>query len=182
MSFLLYERFSSEGVRFLRPTGEDFSLAGYNLIYSAWVRRGRPTARGWHVTAGELIELQTCGQHDCRTRSLVIDFHPSAKWRIGLVELLDIYAYTYQATAPQESAWTPFMLRGRYIFYTEYKHDITVQKQQIISLLSEAVSDADVIEFLYLNGTDTGWNWGSSGRANAVFIEEEARTYFRQFF
>lgn len=95
MAFLEFECFQTEGERLVRPTGNNFSLAGNNLIKRAWERRGRPLDTGWYVSEEELIRIHSAGTHDCLTRRLVIDFDPNATQRIGLVELLDVYAYTW---------------------------------------------------------------------------------------
>lgn len=183
MSFLLYERVVQNGAAVLRPTGEEFSLSGYNLIYKAWEKRGRPTDQGWQVSEDELIQLHTKGQHDCRTRCLVIDWAPQAARYIGLVELLDVFPYTYEADAPRKAAWTPMMLRLRNVLYKEFDHKITAaERQEIISSVPEPAPDADFVEFLGLQGEDEGFKFGGGGPGIAVFIENKAREYFRCFF
>ena len=158
MAFLEFECFQTEGERLLRPTGNKFSLAGYQLIYQAWTRRGQPLDTGWHVSEEELIQIHSAGTHDSATRRLVIDFHPNATWRIGLVELLDIYAYTSS-------------------------NEDGLQKKEILERLPDPDPDAaDIVEFLYLKGHDGGWNWGKNGMTNAVFLKGCARDYFRRFF
>jgi uncharacterized protein YhfF len=94
MAFLIFERLVDAGGATLRPTGQPFSLAGYNLVYRAWEARGRPTDEGWDVSADELVRLVTNGEHTAATRRLIIDFDPNAKRRIGLIELVHVYAYT----------------------------------------------------------------------------------------
>ena len=42
MAFLEFERFQKEGKTFIRLTGREFKLAGYNLIFKAWKRRAMP--------------------------------------------------------------------------------------------------------------------------------------------
>ena len=47
MAFLIFERTDGNGGSgMLRPTGEHFRLAGYNLIYQAWETRDQPLAQG----------------------------------------------------------------------------------------------------------------------------------------
>ncbi|MGD0267383.1 MAG: hypothetical protein ABSD47_20930 [Candidatus Methylomirabilota bacterium] len=180
MAFLVFECVVQGGRGVLRPAGQHFQLGGYQLIYQAWDKRGRPTDQGWHVSADELIALHTNGKESYKTRRLVIDFDPRATWRIGLVELLHVYAYTYGGGKPGEAAWTPLMLRLRDVFYIE--RNITPdQKTRIIAKISEPTRDDHFIEFLYLGGA-TGWNWGRNGSTNAVFIKPDAREYFQKFF
>ena len=183
MAFLEFECFQTEGERLLRPTGNKFSLAGYQLIYQAWTRRGQPLDTGWHVSEEELIQIHSAGTHDSATRRLVIDFHPNATWRIGLVELLDIYAYT-SSNEDGMPEWTPLMLRLRDIYYHEYDPPLDgLQKKEILERLPDPDPDAaDIVEFLYLKGHDGGWNWGKNGMTNAVFLKGCARDYFRRFF
>ena len=183
MSFLRFERTNgNRGLGVLQPTGEHFRLAGYNLIYQAWKIRGQPLDHGWHVSADELIRIDSNGLHTYDTRRMVIDFDPNARWRIGLIELLDVYAYTW-GNGSGEASWTPLMLRLRDVFYEEYDPEITNhQRNEIMQQLPEPNDDSDFVEFLYLKGCDGSWNWGMNGRTNAAFLQGEARAYFRQFF
>jgi hypothetical protein len=183
MAFLIFERLAIGAEGILRPTSETYKLGGYNLIYEAWQQKGRPIDTGWHVTADELIRLHSGGAHRHEDRRLIIDFDPNATWRIGLVELLEIRAFTW-GDGKGNPSWTPLMLRMQDVFYEEYDVPITpAQKVDILASLPEPESGAsDFIEFLYLNGPEYGWNWGMNGMTKAVFLYGEARNYFRQFF
>ncbi len=182
MSFLVFEEFEDGGTPALRPTGQTFSLAGYNLLYRAWERLGRPIDRGWHVSRTELLDLHFgSGVHPPDAR-LIIDFHPSATGRIGLVEPMDIYAWTF-GTETGQVAWTPLMLRLRDVFYEEYEDALTPDARR--TALERIPTDwpaSESVEFLYLNGDARGWNWGRNGMTNAAFIHGGARGYFRKFF
>ena len=183
MAFLIFDRVIQGNAAILRPTGQGFSLAGYNLVYHAWETRGHPTDQGWEVSADELVRLATNGSHTTATRRLIIDFDPKAKRRIGLIELLHIYAYTYQGREPGTVDWTPLMLKMRDFFDEEYEHSIsTEEKAKRISAVPERADAPECVEFLYLNGTQKGWTWGRNGSTNAAFIEIAARDYFRSFF
>ena len=48
-----------------------------------------------HISAYDLIKTRTNGEGNTETYSLLIDFHPGSTTRIGIIVLLDIYAYTY---------------------------------------------------------------------------------------
>jgi len=183
MAFMIFERRQLDGTIVLCPTKESFSLAGYNLLHAAWTNRGSPIETGWHVSADELIKLQYDGVHDSNTRRFVIDFDPKTTRRIGLIELLDVYAFTW-GNDSGGPGWTPLMLRFRDLFYEEYDPHINeARKAEIISCLEEPKeSTPDCVEFLYLNGPQFGWNWGMNGMTNAAFINGRAREYFRQFF
>jgi hypothetical protein len=183
MAFLLFERTVVDGRPVIRPTGSTFSLGGYNLIYQAWQAHGSPVDMGWHATADELIQLQTNQVHDYTTRRLVIDFDPTTTRRIGLIELLDVYAYTW-GDGNGGPSWTPIMLKLRDVYYAEYDPPINqARKAAILADLAEPAPDSpDFVEFLYLNGPGYGWNWGKNGMTNAVFLQGAARDYFRQFF
>jgi hypothetical protein len=179
MAFLIYKKHYD----FLYSTGEYYSLAGYNLIYNLWKKLGQPTEQGWHATANDLIYEHTGGKESYDTLRLLVDFHPSATWRIGLIELLDIYIYTYVAEKENEASWSPMMLRFRDIYYEEFEYEITLaEKGKKIERLRAPDSQEDFIEFLYLNGTNQGWNWGTNGRTNAAFIQGAARDFFRKYF
>ena len=183
MAFLLFERTVVGGRPVIQPTGSTVKLAGYNLLYKAWEIHGRPVDKGWHATADELIRLHTNGAHDYATRRLIIDFDPNATWRIGIIELLDVHAYTW-SDGNGGPSWTPLMLRLRDVHYEEYDPPIDqIKKAEILSNLPEQASDnPDFVEFLYLNGPSYGWNWGKNGMSNAAFLQGAARDYFRKFF
>ena len=183
MAFLLFERLTEAGKSVIRPTGETFSLGGYNLIFQAWQHKGSPTDTGWHITADELIRLRTGNAFSYEERRLVIDFDPTADWRIGLIELLDVYAFTW-GDGNGGASWTPLMLRMRDVFYGELDPPLTPgHKQSMLASLPEPADDSsDFVEFLYLNGPTHGWNWGKNGMTNAVFLQGAARDYFRKFF
>ncbi|OQX25597.1 MAG: hypothetical protein BWK80_14750 [Desulfobacteraceae bacterium IS3] len=178
MAFLVYKK--QDG--YLLAAGENYSLAGYNLIYKLWEKREKPINKGWHISSGDLIHEYTNGKETVNTLSLLIDFHPTATTRIGIIELLDIYAYTYSYSGKTGNAdWTPMMLRLRDVYYDEKPISIQ-EKEEILKKLKEPTDDKDFVEFLYINGNDRGWNWGRNGMTNAAFIMGEARDYFRKFF
>lgn len=179
MAFLVYIKQNGN----LVATGETYRLAGYNLIYQLWEKRGKPTDQGWHVSANDLIKIHTEEKESYDTRRLLVDFHPNAKWRIGVIELLDIYIYTYPGAKRDEAGWSPMMLRFRDVYYEEFEKQITAkEKEEITRNIADPESSEDFIEFLYLNGSNRGWNWGMNGMTNAAFIQGLARDYFRKFF
>lgn len=179
MAFMVYGRKAGNLVQ----TGESFSLAGYNLVYNLWEERGKPTDQGWHMTADDLIRRHTDGKGSIQTIALLIDFHPNARNRIGIIELMDIHAYTYSGATKKDAGWTPMMLRLRDVLYKEYEKEITKQeKDQKLQSLKDPNNQEDFIEFLYLNGSGKGWNWGRNGMTNAAFIHGPAREYFRRYF
>ena len=183
MAFLEFECIEKEEGRILRYSGNEFSLAGYQLIYQAWERKGRPLNSGWHATQDDLLRIYSDGLHDSMTRHLVIDYDPNSIKHIGLVELLDVYAFTW-GDDNGRAAWTPLMLRLRQLFEGEYEQPFESSwKDAILADLPEPdPATPDFVEFLYLNGADKGWRWGMNGMANAAFLHGAARDYFRQFF
>ena len=120
MAFMFYDKKNGK----LNKTGKYFSLAGYNLIIHLWEKQGKPTNKGWHISADELIREYTKDKGSIQTNALLIDFHPNARNRIGIIELMDIYAYTYFSAKKQKVEWTPMMLRLRDVLYEEYDKKI----------------------------------------------------------
>ena len=179
MAFIVYKKENGK----LIAINETFSLAGYNLIYRLWVNRERPTDQGWHISADDLIKVHTEGKESYKTRGLLVDFDPKSKRRIGIIELLDIYIYTFSSTKPDEAGWSPMMLRFRDIMYEEFEKEITLDaKYGKIMEIDDFENKGDFVEFLYLNGSDKGWKWGMNGMTNAAFIQGPAREFFRQYF
>jgi hypothetical protein len=179
MAFLYYQREKGK----LKKTGQSFSLAGYNLIYQLWELNGSPTDQGWHISANDLIKRYSNENDSHTSAAMLIDFDPSSKWRIGIIEILDIYLYTYSGTTREKSGWSPMMLRFRNVMYEEYDDELREDKKnKILESINDTHSSEDFVEFLYLNGSDKGWNWGRNGMTNAAFIEGPARDYFRKYF
>ena len=178
---MIFEQAAFEDRTILRQTGETFKLAGYNLLYQAWEKRGKPLNTGWRITRDELIQLHFAPQPPRDGVRLIIDFHPTATGRIGLIEPVEIYAYTWGDNGVAE--WTPLMLKLRDVFYEEYEQTISPeQKTEILGAIPCNFAGQEWIEFLYLNGDNKGWNWGRNGMTNAAFLQGDARDYFRQFF
>lgn len=100
----------------------------------------------------------------------------------SLVELLDVYGYTFEHDDNEnEAGWTPLMLRIGDLFWRNLEEPISEsQKKKILSRIpEEPPNPRESIEFLYLQGEQGGWNWGRVGQVNAAFIYDGARDYFR---
>jgi hypothetical protein len=185
MAFLIFERtITPDGSR-LRNTDEHYKLSGSeNLIYRAWKEQGSPD-RGWQVSADELIKIHSNGAHSKETRRLLIDWIPSSKKQIGLIELEKIIAYTYcegNNSKEKEAIWTPLMLFMQDTYYHDPGRDLQLEeKNSKLKDINEA-NDKQFIEFLYLQGDARGWNWGRNGMTNAAFIGGRARDFFREYF
>jgi len=153
MAFLVYRRSVQNGIEVLNETGNAFSLAGYNLIYSAWQRHNKPIQQGWHVIINELIEL------------------------------LEINLYTWGGDTPNSAGWTPMMLRLRDVLDEWSAEPMSPEERtKRRATLWQPAYGGDFVEFLYLKGDDGRWNWGRNGSTNAVFLHDAARDYFRSHF
>lgn len=179
MAFLLYKVTKSDPLTISR-TEEGFSLAGKNnLIHKAWENRNFPLDKGWSVTEEELVKLHDSNA-SCSTKRLVIDFDPESKTHIGLMEILEIYAYTHGVQGPDIVGWTPLMLRLRVLRDVDDVLPANIDEGKSIIEISK--ENEEIIEFLYLNGNAKSWNWGKNGRTNAALIDESSRSFFKQFF
>lgn len=178
MSFLLYSKTVNEEKTTYTNLEKSYSLAGFNLIHSHWEKQNKPIG-GWPISAEEMLSSLN-KEYSSNTHALMVDFHPSALYRVGLVEILNIYVYTYGTHEKVE--WSPLMLELKDVYYKEYSENqdaetIAKEKDRV-----ETTTDRRIFEFLYLKGDDYSWNWGSSGRTNAAFIDEDARKYFAPIF
>jgi hypothetical protein len=182
MGFFVFEKYESAENTLLRKTDKTFKLAGYNLLHQAWEARGKPRDEGWYVTREELVRLRFPNE-TADSKRLIIDFDPSADWRIGLIEPTVIYAFSYGGDN-QSISWTPLMIKFRDVFYSDnYETPLTPEKKtEILAAVRPFDEDKESIEFLYLNGDSRGWNWGKNGMTNAAFLYDGAREYFRKFF
>jgi len=183
MTFHVYSREAQAGTYVLHLTNEEFKLAGYNLLYSAWERRGKPICKGWSVTASELVAIHTDNTESDDTRSLVIDYFPSNMSRIPLIEIREIHLFNWGDPGSGRVDWTPLMLRLRDVLDEWFESALTeAQRWEKMGRIEIAENGPEFVEFLYLKGDDGGWNWGRNGATNAVFLHGEARDYFRQNF
>jgi hypothetical protein len=119
MGFFVFEEYGSTAGTLLRKTSETFKLAGYNLLHQAWEARGKPLDEGWQVSREELVRLRFPNE-TASSKRLIIDFDPNADWRIGLIEPLVIYAFSFGGDN-QTVTWTPLMIKLRDVFYREYE-------------------------------------------------------------
>ncbi len=181
MTFLVYQTVSDKGVVRLRPTDETYKLP--HLLQGAWKAKGSPVNRGWEVSADELIRIHSNRTETYQTRRLLSDFHPSSRERIGVIEFTHIYAFTWGSA--ETPSWTPFMVKGRDVFYREdYENLNDSEKTKVLADLPEFdPNGGDFMEFLYSNVNKNGnWVWGRTGMANAAFLHGPARAFFKTFF
>jgi hypothetical protein len=181
MTFHLYRIEDEQGIHVLANTGEEFVLAGRNLLYKVWQARGNPVNSGWNVKANELIGLHTGGTGSYETHRLIIDYYPSSTERIPLIELLEVFAFTWGEREPSIVHWTPLMLKLRDVCDHWGDSAISAEDRQLFkSRLVNPAYGEEFVEFLYLQGEK--WVWGRNGSTNAAFIHGAARDYFREFF
>jgi hypothetical protein len=181
MTFLVCKTLRDRDEIRLCLTDESYRLPW--LLQRAWNRQGKPINRGWEVSADELIRIHSDDRESYQTRRLLSDFHPSSNWRIGLIELLHIYAFTWGSSDEGNPSWTPFMIKGRDIFYRDdYENLSESEKRTVLADLPEYdPKGSDFAEFLYFNVNKNGnWVWGRSGMANAAFLHGEALAFFQK--
>jgi hypothetical protein len=177
MAFMLFKKEHSNNCVYYSDAYQGYKLAGYNLLYRLWNKMNKPTKCGWSVTADDLLKEHGEG-YNGSDYALVIDFHPDAKHRIGLVEIEAIHVYTYKDG--DDALWSPIMLELKDVYYDDFSEPLTpTRKQEILARLELSSTRKRIIEFLYLRG---GWAWGRNGSTNAAFIFDDARKYFQRFF
>jgi hypothetical protein len=180
MSFLVFQKIIKNDKLFYKSSTENFKLAGWNLLYRLWCQKNKPVETGWSVTANDILREHN-EDYSSDTHSLVVDFHPNSKERIGLIEIEHIHLYTFGGSG--YAAWSPMMWELRDVFYKEEFSALTSDEKAIeIFEIPISQNRPRIVEFLYLNGDDYSWNWGKNGMTNAAFIHEESREYFRKFF
>jgi hypothetical protein len=178
MAFILFKKERSDTALHYSDAHQSYKLAGNNLLFKLWNKRNKPVERGWSVTADDLLK-EHGEAFSSDDYALGIDFHPSAKNRIGLVEIEAIHVYTYGDG--NGASWSPMMLELRDVYYSEdFDGPLAPnQKQDILARFELSPSRQKIIEFLYLRD---GWNWGRNGSTNAAFIHDGPRRYFQHVF
>ena len=177
MAFKLFKKERSGTAVYYLDTGQEYKLAGHQLLYKLWNKRNKPVECGWSVTADDLLKEHgegfSSGDH-----ALVIDFDPNSQKSIGLVEIEAIHVYTYGNDSG--AFWSPIMLELRDVHYDELDEPLLPdRKRGILARLELPPTRKKIIEFLYLQGS---WNWGRNGSTNAAFIFDDARRYFQRAF
>jgi len=180
MAFIIYRKENRKDKQFYIHNDESYQLAGWGLIYNLWIKNGKPTNKGWSVSASDLLNEHN-EEYSDETHSLVIDFHPKSTYRIGLIEIEKIHLYTFGEN--EIASWTPMMIELRDVYYKDgYKALRTDEKRKEIGEIEIQESRPKIVEFLYLNGNNLSWNWGRNGMTNASFLYDESRDYFRKYF
>jgi len=183
MTFHIYRRELRNERVILTLTDEEFRLAGNNLIHRAWVQRGKPVLEGWRISADELIRMFSGDAESYASRRMIIDYHPSNRSRIPLVEIQEIFLFNWPGETQGSVSWTPMMLRIRDVSDERSAFPMSPdQRRNAMATLEIETYGTEFVEFLYLRGDDGGWNWGGTGVTNSVFLHGQARDYFRQFF
>ncbi len=173
MPFSLYKVDGQDLVRVSRV-----NMVGKNTIYNGWIKHGRPFNQGWHMDKNEIISLTEKGGA-YSTHRIIIDLAPKAIGAVFLLELLDIYGFTYASDEyPGEPEWTPLMFRMRDAFRHAGVGMDADRKASLKERFRPINDELDIFEFVYLR-----WNWnpGRVGQWNAALLHSEALQYFKQF-
>ncbi len=177
MPFYLYKAKDNNLANYILHRG--ISLAGYNLIFKAWEKKGRPIEQGWHIPVDELIQLEIGENEDSQKYKVIIDLKPSNKEELILLELLDIWIYTHGNTGTGKANWSPLLLRLQDCLYKELSPQVTTdERKNIISEITNKISHEDIFEFLYIHGNDRSWNWGRVGSVNGALLYKPALQFF----
>ena len=115
MPAYLYKKFKINGNDFYSQI-KKIPLAGFNAIFNLWEKKGKPLNRGWRIAKEELIAYALGNEEELNMYSVIIDVTPSRKTEVNLLELLDIYVYTYGDKKGEKAQWSNLMLRTREIF------------------------------------------------------------------
>lgn len=170
MPFYLYTTNNSDN---LYTNQGNISIAGYNLIYSFWDNNKKPLNEGWKILNSE-IKTYFNNDNKYKDCKLLIDFFPSSTEEIVMMEIIDIYIYTYGED--KKAIWSPLMLKLRDCYYDDNF------KEKDISKIKLYEYNEDIFEFLYISGDDRGWRWSKVGRVNGALLHKPAREYFKKYF
>lgn len=179
MAFYLFKK---ENEKNYRRIGE-IKLAGRKAIYNLWLKKGSPLDNGWLITQDDLLKEVTSNNEHFNDFRIIIDFYPSSKDRIELIEILEIYPYTY-GNVEGSASWSVLMLRVRDFWKTYHgkKIELSERDKLLENITCDKSYEGDIFEFLYLQGEENGWVPGRVGFVNAAFIHKPARDYFKKWF
>lgn len=180
MPFYLYETFQNNNSYCYKKIRQ-VQLAGYNAIYDLWVDNAKPIEQGWHIKADDLIKKTTNDTGNYSSHRIIVDLAPRNKNEIFLLELLDIYLYTYGDQATGKAHWSPLMLRLRDVYYC-YSNDEFEDRLKLVNEFYGLQYSEDIFEFLYIQGNDKGFVFGPVGSVNGALIHKDAKNYFKKYF
>ncbi|MCP4631885.1 MAG: hypothetical protein GY855_03085 [candidate division Zixibacteria bacterium] len=175
MPFHLYE-FCDYSKTSLKKVG-GVQLAGENAIKKLWKEKGAWLEKGWHIKEVEI--LKDVLNVDPDTHRIIIELNPSSKEYLYLLELEDIFGFTYENEKEKGKAdWTPLMLRLKDVCSKKLKE--TDDRQKELERFEINAKKDCIYEFLYLHGEKRKWNWGRVGGVNGALLHKHAREYFKK--
>ena len=156
-------------------------LAGKNgIIYRLWNKIGKLKNR-WHISKKDIIVDVRGTQSDYAQYTVIIDAAPSVKNLVDLVELQEIFVYTYLNDESKTADWSNLMLVVKDILWEEKVSE--EQKESLTKKFSRPPTlGDDIFTFLYLHGETRAWNFGRLGQMNGAWIHKPAREYFKTVF
>ena len=121
----------------------------------------------WHATANDLLAESGVS---AKGHSLIADLKPATRGNVTLMELTDVWGYSY-------AEWTPIALRLESLYTDRAVGDPERFRQRFHD---EGCSRHPVHQFLYLQGGLRGgsWTWGPVGSVNGVLLWPDALKYF----
>jgi len=167
----------SEGFQYTRRSY--VPIAGHNVIYNLWQKKGYREKTGWKITSEELIQDILKSNDDVTKYSVIIDSAPSLKAIVDLKEIHDIHLYTYVDEKTEKVDWSVICLRVKDIFYMD-RLDNTKKRVFTEKFISNKQNEDMVYSFLYIHGDKRGWNWGRLGQMNGAWLYSDARKYFQK--
>lgn len=178
MPFFIHKRYWENDIFWYEKLRQT-SLGGGNAK-KIWNAVGSPINSGWHVTRDKIIEVLMGEEYDSSSYIFLIDLKPNPDHEIVILELLDVWGYTYGNSENSVVYWSPIMLKMQSIYYAEPPHS-KEKKNKILKCFTENREEKEIFEFLYLQGDSGNWNWGQTGNVNAALLHPPALDYFKQF-
>jgi hypothetical protein len=182
MAIYLYQQINTDGKIIFKQVGTT-PLAGHNIIYNQWKKKGEPKNEGWHISFTDIESELIDKISPCNRPALLIDYDPGGEEEVVLLQVIDIYPYTYADRETGLIWWSPMMLKMKKVYYHKLTGPINPdQRQNLIITFDLHDHNEEFVEFLYVQGEKGGWSWGKTGRVNAALIPPEARKHFQKYF
>lgn len=181
MPVFLYKKIRKDEGEFLLQV-KQINLAGYNAVFKLWEKKGKPLNRGWNISKEELITYALGKEEEVDLHSAIFDIIPSRKDQVYLLEVLDIYLYTYREEKTERARWSNLMLRLSEIFGKEKIESEEEKAGLTREFPFKRWPEENIYTFLYLKGEEGSWNWSRLGQMNGALIFKEAQAYFKEFF
>ena len=141
-------------------------------------KKGSPTNKWWQFTSEDLSEYYQKKLKEETQLHFIIDFYPHQTYKIGLVEIVNIFLFTMADYSGEGIEETIMRLKMQDIFYLEDYNDEPSYYKGKIKYIHQT-NMTDFTEILFLHGDDSRWHWQDISSIKHKTIDEVYVPYYK---